>query len=220
MEKIRINPVRENRYLHLAEKLNKADIATIGHYTEFGFMDPGIRSMNPRTEKFFGSAVTVRIPPQDSKAVHMAVSMANAGDVLVIDRGLDSTHACVGEMVALCAHVRQLSGIVVDGSITDINQILEIGIPVYARGIGALTTKFIGSCGEINEDISCGGVVVHPGDLIMADQNGVLVLRHFEAEYLVDTAIADQERENDEKREVLQGKTLQQLYIPEYPTNL
>ena len=100
---------------------------------------------------------------------------------------------------------------------TDFEEIKDIGIPVFARGTSALTTKFIHDCGEINYDISCGGVTVHPGDMIMADKNGILVLRDFEAEELLDTAIADQKQESGEREQVLNGTTLQQLYVPEYP---
>ncbi|HZK02327.1 MAG TPA: RraA family protein [Anaerovoracaceae bacterium] len=217
MDKIRIKPRKVFVTEHLKNKIAKADIAAIGHYTEFGFMDPRIRTMTANAKKIYGTAVTVRIPAQDSKAVHLAVSMAEEGDVLVIDRTGDTTHACVGEMIALCASVRKLSAIVVDGPITDLDEIIDIGIPVFATGTSALTTKFIKDCGEINYDISCGGVAVHPGDLIMADRNGVLVLREFEAESLIDQALEDQDYESKDKDMVKRGKTLQQLYVPEYP---
>ena len=219
MEKIRILPRKEFAIKSIEEKLQKVDIAAIGHYTEFGFMDPRLHAMNPNMTKIYGSALTVRIPSQDSKALHLAISMAEEGDVVVIDRCGDTTHACTGEMIALCANVRKVSAIIVDGPMTDLEEILEIGIPVFATGVSALTTKFISSCGEINDDISCGGIVVHPGDLIMADKNGVLVLREFEAEKLIDEALADQGCEADEKEEVKSGKTLQELYVPEYPLN-
>lgn len=195
------------------------DIAAIGHYTEFGFMSPKIKNICGKSKKIFGRAVTVRIPSQESKALHVAVSMAQEGDVIVVDRCGDTNHACVGEMVALCADARKLAGIVVDGPITDYEEIEEIGIPVFATGISPLTTKFIIDCGEINYDISCGGVPVHPGDYILADNNGVLVLREFEIDELIKTAIADQEEESGDKKSVLAGKTLQELYVPEYPIN-
>lgn len=216
MDKIRINPRKDINIEPIREKLQAADIAAIGHYTEFGFMNPRIRCMFSSTENIFGPAVTVRIPSQESKALHLAVSMAQEGDVIVIDRCGDVTHACVGEMIALCSSTRKLAGIVVDGPMTDYREIEKIGIPVFATGVSALTTKFIEDCGEINYSISCGGVPVEPGDMIMADKNGVLVLRRFELEELLDTALKDQDTESHEKEEVLQGKTLQQLYVPEY----
>lgn len=217
MDKLRIRKRAPLDISRIRERLETVDIAAIGHYTEFGFMAPRIHCMNPNVKKFFGPAVTVRIPSQESKALHVAVSMAREGDVIVIDRCGDISHACVGEMIALCSSVRKLAGIVVDGPLTDYEEILDIGIPVFATGISPLTTKFIVDCGEINYDICCGGVPVHPGDMILADQNGILVLREFELEELINTALKDQETEDGEKREVLAGTTLQQLYVPEYP---
>ena len=217
MGTIRINQRKDVNIEGLREKLEKSDIAAIGHYTEFGFLDPAIRCMNPQTQKVYGPALTVRIPAQESKALHLAVSMARPGDVIVIDRCGDVSHAAVGEMIALCANVRKAAAIVVDGVMTDYEEIMEIGIPIFARGVSPLTTKFIDDCGEINYDISCGGVPVHPGDMILADKNGVLVMRDFELEGFLDTALEDQKTEGGEKAEVLAGKTLQQLYVPEYP---
>ena len=180
-------------------------------------MDPDIKFMCGRNARVAGNALTVRIPAEESKALHLAVSMAQEGDIIVIDRCGDRSHAAVGEMIALCANTRKVSAIIIDGPMTDFEEIKDIGIPVFARGTSALTTKFIHDCGEINYDISCGGVTVHPGDMIMADKNGILVLRDFEAEELLDTAIADQKQESGEREQVLNGTTLQQLYVPEYP---
>jgi regulator of RNase E activity RraA len=195
-----------------------ADIAAIGHHTEFGYVDPGIHLMNPRTGKILGPAVTVKIPSNESKALHLAVSMAEEGDVIVVDRCLDRIHACVGEMVALGANLRKVAGIIVDGPITDFEAIREIGIPIFARGVTALTTKFIRDEGEINGDISCGGVVVHSGDLIIGDENGILVFHEpNEAEMYFDEAIAEQGSEAEDRRRLMGGQTLQQLYVPEYP---
>lgn len=216
MSRIRIEPICRSEK-EMPKLIEEADIATLGHYTEFGFMDPEIKCMTPANSDFCGRAVTVRIPAQESKALHVAVSMAEEGDVLVIDRCGDKTHACFGEMVALCATVRKLAGVIIDGPMTDYEEILEMGIPVFARGTSALTTKFIEDCGEINYDISCGGVVVHPGDYVKADKNGVLVLRPFELDELLTIAIEDQEEEALDKKKVLSGATLQQLYVPEYP---
>ncbi len=217
MDRLRIKSRKNPDIEQLKEKLENTDIATIGHYTEFGFMHPRIKKITPGKAKFFGPALTVRIPAQESKALHVAVSMAQEGDVIVIDRCGDECHACCGEMVALCAKMKKVAGIIIDGPITDLEAITEIGIPVFATGVSALTTKFVVDNGEINDDISCGGVPVHPGDIVMADENGVLVLREFELEPLLDEALEDQSTEAGEKQQVLNGKTLQQLYVPEYP---
>lgn len=217
MDRLRIRPRKEVDVQAYREKLERVDIATIGHYTEFGFMNPQIHKVIKGANHFFGPAVTVRVPAQESKAVHVAVSMAQEGDVLVIDRCGDESHAAVGEMVALCAKTRKLAGIVIDGPLTDVKAITDMGLAVFATGVSALTTKFIADNGEINYDISCGGVPVHAGDIIMANENGVLVLRDFEIEDLLDKALRDQMEEAEDKHAVAAGKTLQELYVPEYP---
>jgi regulator of RNase E activity RraA len=184
--------------------------ATIGHYTEFGFMDPGIKPLNPKC-KVVGPAFTVRTPPQDSTAVHLAMGRVSQGDVVVIDRSLDRTHACVGEMVALAAKMKRVAAIIVDGPVTDMEEILEMDLPVFCRGRSSLTTKLLETGGEINLDISCGGVVVRPGDIVMGDCNGVLVLRPFEAEELVRVALQDQEDEMEFRRKLREGALLPYL---------
>ena len=192
------------------KKLMQVEPATIGHYTEFGFMHPRIHCL-VKPVKIAGNAVTVRIPPQDSEAVYQALDTVKEGDILVIDRSNDTIHACVGEVVALTAAVRKVAAIIVDGPITDLEEIREIDIPVYGTGTSNLTTKFLGSGGEVNMDISCGGVVVHPGDVIMADENGVLCLRPFEIDTLLDTALKDEEEEVSLRRDIREGKSVQEF---------
>lgn len=191
--------------------LKKIELATIGHYTEFGFMSPDICLLFSHPLKVVGPALTIRTPPQDSYAVHMAVDVINEGDILVIDRSLNLTHACVGEMVAMAASLKGATAIVVDGPVTDAREISEIGIPVFCRGTAALTTKLLKTGGEVNQDISCGGVPVHPRDIIMGDMNGVLVLRPFEVERLIKLSLQDQADEVLLKQELKLGKSLPKL---------
>lgn len=149
--------------------------ATIGHHLHFGFMEPRIKSVL-QDVKVVGQAFTVKTTSYDSTMVHKAVSMAEEGDVIVIDRSGDTKHACVGEIVAYAANVRKVAGIIIDGPSTDVQAIREIGIPVFSTGLSPITTKLVGNSGEINTPIQCGGVTVNPGDLIIADENGVLVI--------------------------------------------
>jgi regulator of RNase E activity RraA len=219
LKRIKILPRVAGDFERLAAKMREADLAQIGHYTEYGFMDTGIRFMNPESGKAIGRALTVRIPAQESKALHLAVSMAREDDIIVIDRCGDRTHAAIGEMVALCASQRKAAAMIVDGPVTDIKEIREIGIPVFARGTSGLTTKFIDDDGVINDDISCGGVVVHAGDAVMADDNGVFVFPRDvgEAEAFLDKALADSLEESKDRELILAGKTLRELYVPDAP---
>lgn len=159
----------------LQERFEKVEPATIGHHLHYGFMDPRIKSVL-HDVKVVGTAFTVKTSVNDSTMVHKAVSLAQEGDVIIIDRNGDTKHACVGEMVAYAAKTRKIAGIIIDGPSTDVQAIREIGIPVFSTGLSPITTKLYGQSGEINTVVQCGGVAVHPGDLIVADDNGVLVM--------------------------------------------
>jgi 4-hydroxy-4-methyl-2-oxoglutarate aldolase len=167
----------------MKERFSKIETATIGHYLHFGFMSPAVKPVNPHATKMVGHAFTVKTAVDDSIMVHKAVSMASEGDVIVIDRSGDTKHACVGEMVAYAAKLRKIAGIIIDGPATDISAITKIGIPVFSTGVSPITTKLLGNSGEINTSITCGGVAINPGDLIVADESGVVVLPPGEVDY-------------------------------------
>ncbi len=173
---IQLNPMPPALPETLRDALMGVSFATIGHLLEEGFVDPGIRALVP-SAKIVGRAITVRTTAPDSVLVHKATEMLQRGDVLVIDMGGDVRHAPVGEMVALAAQCRGAAGIVIDGVCTDIVEIRAHGMPIFARGLSLLTTKLVGlSSGFINGSITCGGVTVRPGDTVLGDDNGVLIL--------------------------------------------
>lgn len=191
------------------QKCEEVEPATIGHYLHFGFMDPNISPLFANV-KVVGQAFTVKTTAYDSVMVHKAVSLAEEGDVLVIDRSGDTKHACVGEVVAYAAKVRKLAGIIIDGPATDVQAIRELKIPVFSTGLSPITTKLVGNSGEINTPVQCGGVTVNPGDLIIADDNGVLVIPkdHEDLEELIDRAAKNDEREVMIKQQLDDGVPL------------
>jgi regulator of RNase E activity RraA len=160
-------------HLHL---LQQAEPATIGHFLDFGFVDPAIRAQW-QLPRIAGTAVTVRCAGTDSTIVHYALGQLRPGDVLVIDRAGDTRHAAVGGGVAFAARAAGARGIIIDGVATDIGEIRDYQVPVWCRGLSTVTTKRLFEQGEFCVPIACGGVPVHPGDAILADENGVLVLR-------------------------------------------
>src|ERR671916_269055 len=171
-----IHPMPEALPAELRAALAAVSFPTIGHFLEAGFVDPDIRAMVTPV-KIVGRAVTVRITAPDSVLVHKATELIEPGDALVIDIGGDTRHAPVGEMVALAARERGGVAIVLDGVCTDIVEIRAMGLPVFARGTSVLTTKLHGlKTGAVNGPVACGGVVVRPGDVVLADDNGVLIL--------------------------------------------
>lgn len=159
----------------LIQRFLKVDPATIGHYIGGGFMRPEMKPLNRRS-KMVGPAYTIRMQGKDSACLYYAMKHAPKGSVLVIDRCGDGTYACVGEMVALLSKCSGFAGIVIDGPATDSLAIEELGFPVFCTGISAVTTNVIGISGEVDVQISCSGAVVHPGDIVFGDADGVIVL--------------------------------------------
>lgn len=194
----------------LLERFKAIQPATVGHLLEFGFCDPGIEALW-KPCRVVGAAVTVRTSALDSGVVHVAVDLAEAGDVLVIDRNGDTKHACWGEMTSLAAKLKGLAGTIVDGPATDIMEIAEMGYPVYCRGASAMTTKSTGAEGEINTPVQVGGVPVHPGDLIVADANGVLVLTPEAAAAVIEASEAREKRETWVRAELHTGRALSDI---------
>lgn len=183
--------------------------STIGHLTDFGF----IKDLQPifRPIKFIGNAVTVRIPHLDSTAVHKVMDIVKPGDVVCVDMSGDTERSCWGEMVSYMARAKGIAGAVIDGCMTDYKALQEIGVPLYGRGISPLTTRILGIEGAINVPISVAGVPVHPGDLIVADDDGVFVINPADAKAYGEKAVAVQNGEIETKKKIDSGMTLATL---------
>jgi RraA family protein len=147
-------------------------------------MSPEIRNLVNRAP-LVGPALTVKVFPGDNLMVHKALDVARPGDVIVVDTGGSRSNAVLGDLVATKAKHRGIAGFVVDGLIRDLPGIVETGLPVYAKAVTPFGPLHRGP-GELNYAISCGGIVVNPGDIIVADQSGVAVVRK---EFAEDTAL-------------------------------
>ena len=194
----------------LISLLEQAEPATIGHFLDFGFVDPAIRAQW-QVPRIAGTAVTVRCAGTDSTIVHYALGQLRPGDVLVIDRAGDTRHAAVGGGVAFAARAAGARGIVIDGVATDIAEIRDYKVPVWARGLSTVTTKRLFQQGEFCVPVSVGGVAVQPGDAILADENGVLVLDPAAVEEAARRAIKMQADEGPRLAEVANGARLPEL---------
>ena len=150
--------------------------AIIGRVIDEGFVDPELRPI-VRPVHVVGSAITVRLPEGDVGPMFAAVDLLRPNDVLVVDAGGDRWQACWGEPAALVAKARGCAGVIVDGAVTDIAALGKLELPTFARGISArLGRPEARSSGTVNDQITCGGVSVHPGDLVVADDDGVVVI--------------------------------------------
>lgn len=191
----------------LVAKLVRAEPATIGHFRDWGFMDPAIRAMQPDL-RVAGPAVTVHQPGVDGTIIGYALGQLRPGDVLVVDRCGDTRHAGFGGVVAYAAKVAKVAGVIIDGVVADIGEIRRYGVPVWCRGFSAITTKRIGLGGSLCATISCGGVAVRPGDVVIADEVGVVVLDPADAEAAAERAIAMQDAEAKTRARLDAGEKL------------
>nr|WP_281282524.1 RraA family protein [Paenibacillus piri] len=137
-------------------------------------MDPRIKPLK-ETYRVAGRALTVKMPVGDNLTVFRAIREANPGDVLVIDAKGDEYRAVAGDFVVGMAQTLGLKGMIVDGVIRDIEGIKQLGFPVFSRGTAAAASSKAG-VGEINVPVSCGGTAVHPGDIVVGDADGVVVV--------------------------------------------
>lgn len=194
------------------EQLRKIPPATIGHMLDFGFMANELRPIGVgRGFTLCGPAVTVRTAALDSAVVHHAIDVAQPGDVLVIDRNSDMKHACWGELTSLAAKLRGLAGTIVDGPATDIPEIWEMEYLTFCRGVAPITSRSTGAAGEINTTVHCGGVPVSPGDIILADDNGILVIPPVHVAEIIDHCGPRVEYEAQIRRRLLAGEKLGEI---------
>ncbi|WP_024819524.1 RraA family protein [Arthrobacter sp. 31Y] len=174
----------------LLQDLSDVSYPTIGHFLEDGFVSPAIQSLLANV-KIAGPAVTVRIADHDAIAMNHALLALRPGDVLVVDMGGDHRHAPVGAVTAAAALAQGAAGVVVDGVATDVLELRETGLPVFARGTSCLTTKRLyGTGSAVNVPVHCGGVQVNPGDLVLGDDNGLIVLSPEAARDVLGKALA------------------------------
>lgn len=138
--------------------------------------------------ELLGTAFTVRAPLGDNMMFHRALDLAQPGDVLVVDAGGCNERSLAGEIMMTYAEKKGLAGIVVNGAIRDVDGIRKLSIPVYATGITP-QGPFKNGPGEINVPVCCAGVVVMPGDILVGDADGIVVIRKEDAALVIDEAL-------------------------------
>ncbi len=133
-------------------------------------------SIVPRTTpRLCGSAITVNLPAGDNLMLHRALALSERGDVLVISAQGDTSRAVMGGLMTRLAMRRGVAGIVVDGAVRDAAEMAELNFPAFTRGQSA-NAPDRARAGQINVPIACGGVVVAPGDIVVADADGIVVV--------------------------------------------
>lgn len=140
----------------------------------FAAMEYQIKPLDPAMQ-MVGSAFTVWTRPCDNLVIYKALEMAQAGDVLVIATHGYTINSVWGELTTLIGRARGLAGVVTDGVVRDSQEIVQIGLPVFARGLTP-NSPFKDGPGKVNLPVECGGVIVRPGDVVVGDADGVVVV--------------------------------------------
>lgn len=200
----------------LIDRYQKIHPGELGHVIEFGFMSSEITPVLQKPFYFVGTAVTCRITPVCSAAVYDAIRRCQEGDVIVVDIQGEKRHACWGEITTICAKERKLSGAIIDGPVVDSRRIIELDFPVMSRGRANLTTKFVGFRSDVNIPVSVGGVNVNPGDLMLANEDGVTVIPFEMAENLINVAEAADAKDKRRQEYIRRGELYKFMEVDKY----
>ncbi|KRW95635.1 RraA family protein [Paracoccus sp. MKU1] len=188
----------------LVEKFSRLPVANVSdsmhRMTAAG---PRLRKMH-REGVLAGPALTVKARPGDNLILHKAIDMAQPGDVIVVDAGGDLTNSLMGELMLAYAIRRGVAGFVLNGAIRDADQFIAMNLPVFAAGI-THRGPYKDGPGEINVPIALDGMVIHPGDLMLGDSDGVLAVPFEAAEEVYARTAAKQEAETKQMAAIEAG---------------
>jgi 4-hydroxy-4-methyl-2-oxoglutarate aldolase len=169
-----------------------------------GLLAPYLRPVYPGAQ-ISGAAVTVSVPPADNWMIHVAVEQCREGDIVVVSPTSHSDAGYFGELLATALGARGVRGVVIEAGCRDVAALKQMGFPVWSRYISAEGT-IKESLGDVNLPIVCGGRLVHPGDVVVADDDGVVLVARNEAESVLDACRAREDKEADSRRRYQAGE--------------
>lgn len=195
----------------IIQQLRQFSAATVHEALgKIGNLPSAIKPISPKM-KVCGTAYTVKTMPRDNKMLHRAYAHAKAGDVLVVHCSDFYEAGYWGDLMSLGALTKGIAGLVIDGCVRDADDIEALGFPVFSRGLCIRGTGNYGE-GTLNEPIVIGECIIQPGDYILGDRDGIVVIPKARAFEAIEKSIAREKKEENTRRLLREGKTSLQIY--------
>ena len=186
------------------EKLSRFGVATVHEAMgRVGLMHPYMRPIYPGAQAC-GPAVTVLLQPGDNWMMHVVAEQLQPGDVVVAACTAENTDGFFGDLLATSFRARGAKGLIIDGGVRDVKDLTEMNFPVFSRAVSAKGTVK-STLGSVNIPVVCAGALVHPGDVVIADADGVVIVPAAVAQQAADAAEAREANEGEKRAKLASG---------------